>query len=61
MSQDEKIDQMIRSYRFTVIVLSLAIVFMFVLSGYILLVQVPDSMYAVLEDFHANRVLIEER
>jgi hypothetical protein len=61
MSNDEKIDKMIRSYRFTVVVLSVAIVSMFALSAYILLVQVPDHMYAVLEDFHADRVLIEEQ
>lgn len=61
MSTDEKIDQMIRSYRFTVVVLSVCIVLMFALSAYILLVQVPDSMYAALEEFHADRVLIEER
>jgi len=61
MSNDEKIEQMIRSYRFTVVVLSIAIVLMFTLIAYILLVQVPDVMYMTLEDFHANTALIEEQ
>lgn len=58
MSNDEKIEKMIRSYRFTVLVLSAAIVVMFAVSGYILLIQVPETMYAVLEDYYANNEYI---
>lgn len=61
----EDVKSVIKSYQFTVVALGsviLASLFTFgAILAYTLLVYVPDAMYAVLEDFHANTVLIEER
>lgn len=61
----EDVKSVIKSYQFTVVSMAIVIVaslFTFgAILAYTLLVYVPDRMYAVLEDFHANTALIEEQ
>lgn len=54
MSHEEKIEKMIKEYRFTVVALSLVIVGIFVLFSYTLLVHVPDVMVMAIEDYFST-------